>query len=420
MFKTVISGCVLLAVFAVFFACKPSKAVVANDNLLESLMQQRLADFAAVLQNRDSMRVQIVYTRIDRDKHNRPHFTDYFFNVKPAAYFYPASTVKMPVAFLAMEKANKLGIPLTSTMITEKGADGLTAVFNDPTTADGRPTLAQYVKKIFLVSDNDANNRLYEFLGQQYLHDQLKAKGYGDAQIVRRLAISMPEELHRLTNPVRFIDTSGKTVYEQSLQNSRYSYLQRNDFLGKGYINDAGKLVSEPMDFSRKNRIYLYDLHKQLRSVLFPEAVPEKERFHLKEEDYQFLYQYMSQLPSETSYPAYDSAHFYDAYCKFLMFGTHKNKALPKHIRIFNKVGWSYGFLTDVAYIVDFEKNIEFMLSATIYANTDGILNDDNYDYETVGLPFMEKLGQLLYNYEVKRNRTHQPDLSKFKITYEK
>lgn len=420
MFKTVIFGCVLLAVFAVFFACKPSKAVVANDNLLESLMQQRLADFAAVLQNRDSMRVQIVYTRIDRDKHNRPHFTDYFFNVKPAAYFYPASTVKMPVAFLAMEKANKLGIPLTSTMITEKGADGLTAVFNDPTTADGRPTLAQYVKKIFLVSDNDANNRLYEFLGQQYLHDQLKAKGYGDAQIVRRLAISMPEELHRLTNPVRFIDTSGKTVYEQSLQNSRYSYLQRNDFLGKGYINDAGKLVSEPMDFSRKNRIYLYDLHKQLRSVLFPEAVPEKERFHLKEEDYQFLYQYMSQLPSETSYPAYDSAHFYDAYCKFLMFGTHKNKVLPKHIRIFNKVGWSYGFLTDVAYIVDFEKNIEFMLSATIYANTDGILNDDNYDYETVGLPFMEKLGQLLYNYEVKRNRTHQPDLSKFKITYEK
>ncbi len=60
------------------------------------------------------------------------------------------------------------------------------------------------------------------------------------------------------------------------------------------------------------------------------------------------------------------------------------------------------------------------MLSATIYANADGILNDDKYDYETVGLPFMEKLGQLLYNYEVKRNRTHQPDLSKFKITYEK
>jgi hypothetical protein len=420
MFKTVISGCVLLAALAVFYACKPSKAVVANDQLLENLMQQRLQDFGPVLQNRDSMRIQIVYTRIDRDKHNRPHFTDYFFNVKPEVYFYPASVVKMPVAFLAMEKANALGIPLTSAMITEKGAEGLTAVYNDPTTPDGRPTLAHYVKKLFLVSDNDANNRLYEFLGQQYLHDQLKAKGYSDAQIVRRLAISMPEELHRLTNPVRFMDSSGKTIYDQPLQKSQYTYLQRNDFLGKGYISDAGKMVSEPMDFSRKNRIYLYNLHKQLRSVLFPEAVPEKERFKLKLEDYRFLYQYMSQLPSETRYPEYDTAHFYDAYCKFLLFGTQKNKPLPKHIRSFNKVGWSYGFLTDVAYIADFEKNIEFMLSATVYVNADGILNDDQYDYERVGLPFLEKLGQLVYDYEAKRKRTYQPDLSKFKLTYEK
>ncbi|WP_205755879.1 serine hydrolase [Lacibacter luteus] len=394
--------------------------MASNENFLESLMQANPTDFAAILDNRDSMRVQIVYTRIDRDKQNRPHFTDYFFNYKHAVYFYPASTVKMPVAFLAMEKANKLGIPLLSTMITEKGQEGLSAVYNDPTTADGRPSLAHYVKKIFLVSDNDANNRLYEFLDQQYLHDQLKTKGYPDAQIVRRLAIAMPESLHRITNPVRFLDTSGKLLYEQPLQNSNMEYLQRHDFLGKGYMNDSEVLVNEPMDFSRKNRVYLYDLHKVLRSVLFPAAVLEKERFDLKQEDYRFLYQYMSQLPSETRYPEYDTSAFYDAYCKFLLFGTQKHKSLPKHIRSFNKPGWSYGFLTDVAYIVDFEKNVEFMLSATIYCNSDGILNDDKYDYNTVGLPFLEKLGQTIYAYEVKRKRKHQPDLSVFKVNYDK
>lgn len=418
--KTLFAGCIILVASIVFYACKTSKTVVANDQLLEKLMKQQLPEFASVLQNRDSMRLQIVYTRIDRDKHNHPHFSDYFYHVNPATYFYPASAVKMPVAFLAMEKANELGIPLFSTMITEKGADGLTAVYNDPTTPDGRPTLAHYVKKLFLVSDNDANNRLYEFLGQQYLHDQLNAKGYSDAQILRRLSVSMPEELHRLTNPVRFVNTAGETIYEQPLQNSRYSYLQRNDWIGKGYWNDAGKLVNEPMDFSRKNRIYLYDLHKQLRSVLFPEAVSATERFNLKAEDYRFLYQYMSQFPAETKFPEYDSAHFPDAYCKFLLFGTQQHKVIPKHIRSFNKVGWSYGFLTDVAYIVDFEKKIEFMLSATLYVNKDGILNDDQYDYETVGLPFLEKLGQVVYDYETKRKRTYPPDLSKFKLTYEK
>ena len=48
---------------------------------------------------------------------------------------------------------------------------------------------------------------------------------------------------------------------------------------------------------------------------------------------------YMSQLPTETSSPAYqkDTA-MYDAYCKFLMFGDSR-ESIPGTIRIFNKVG---------------------------------------------------------------------------------
>ena len=102
------------------------------------------------------------------------------------------------------------------------------------------------------------------------------------------------------------------------------------------------------------------------------------------------------------------------------MYGTRKQERIPGHIRIFNKVGWAYGFLTDVAYVVDFEKKIEFMLSATIYCNSDGVLNDDTYDYETVGLPFLEQLGRVVYEYELGRKRKHQPDLSRFKVAYDR
>jgi hypothetical protein len=420
MFKGVLFLCFGLVLMALSQSCKTGKTVVANENFLENLMGSRPADFSDLLQKRDSFRIQVVYTRIDRDKKNRPHFTDFHFNHQPGMYFYPASTVKMPVAFLALEKLNQLGLHRSSTMITEKGGEGLTSVLNDPTSADGRPSIEHYIKKIFVVSDNDANNRLYEFLGQQYLQDQLAAKGYTDAQIIRRLAITMPEELHRTTNPVSFRDTAGKILYEQPLLRSNYVYQQRNTFLGKGYLNDQDQLVNEPMDFSAKNRIYLNDLHQLLRSVLFPESVPEKQRFNLREEDYRFLYQYMSQLPGETSFPEYDTTQFFDAYGKFLLFGTQKKSSLPRQIRIFNKVGWSYGFLTDVAYIVDFEKNIEFMLSATIYCNSDGILNDNKYDYESIGLPFLEKLGKAVYEHELSRRRRHQPNLSKFKLTYDK
>ena len=93
---------------------------------------------------------------------------------------------------------------------------------------------------------------------------------------------------------------------------------------------------------------------------------------------------------------------------------------MTPNIRIFNKVGDAYGFLTDVAYIVDFEKKIEFMLSARIYCNADGILNDDAYDYETTGFPFMKQLGKMIYEYELARPRTVKPDLSAFKMIYDK
>jgi hypothetical protein len=81
-------------------------------------------------------------------------------------------------------------------------------------------------------------------------------------------------------------------------------------------------------------------------------------------------------------------------------------------------VGDAYGFLTDAAYVVDFKNNIEFMLSATILCNSDGIYNDDQYEYETVGFPFMKNLGKVIYDYELHRPRKNAPDLSLFKIDY--
>ena len=89
-------------------------------------------------------------------------------------------------------------------------------------------------------------------------------------------------------------------------------------------------------------------------------------------------------------------------------------------IAVFNKEGDAYGFLTDINYFVDFDRRIEFMLSATIYCNQDEILNDDKYDYDSLGLPFMKQLGRVIYDYETKRKRAHIPGLMKFRLKYDK
>jgi hypothetical protein len=112
----------------------------------------------------------------------------------------------------------------------------------------------------------------------------------------------------------------------------------------------------------------------------------------------------------------YDTS-YYNSYGKFFIYGDTKKK-IPANIRIFNKAGWAYGTLTDNAYIIDLENKVELLLTATILVNENGIFNDDQYEYQTIGLPFLANLGRIIFEYEYKRKKKNLPDLSKFNIDY--
>lgn len=409
-------------------ACHPVQKITRvtareEDEFIPRLLQSHPQAFDSVLRHQDEYGVQIIYTQIDRKRNGEPILTDHFFN-ESDKYFYPASTVKLPVSLLALQKLNRLKIKdldKNTSMVTEAAYSGQTAVYNDPTSHDGRPTVGQYIKKIFLVSDNDAFNRLYEFLGQDYINKSLHKMGYRDAEIIHRLSIGLSEDENRHTNPVKFFavpgpqDTSLKMIYEKPLQNSEWIYATRNDRKGKGYY-DGDKLVNEPFDFSIKNRLGLADLHSMLKSIFFPKEFRKRQRFNVTKNDYQFVWKYMSMFPRESNFPSYDST-YHDAFSRFILWGD-GSEAQTGNIRIFHKSGEAYGFLTDVCYLVDFENNVEFMLSATIHCNSDGIYNDDRYDYETIGYPFLKNLGQVFYEFELNRPKRYKADLSALRIDY--
>lgn len=389
------------------------------DTFIHNLLGKYPQFFDSIVLQKEKLGIQIIYTRIDRSKKGRPQFTDHFYGNDSRRYFYPASTVKLPVAILALQKLNELKIPgldRNTTMIT--GAEGgrQTTVINDHSAPDGRPTIAHYIKKILLVSDNDAFNRLYEFLGQEYINNTLHGMGYTNAQIIHRLEISLTEEENRYTNPVRFLDSAGGVIYEKAAEKSRLLYAPRDIKMGKGFYR-SGQLINAPFDFSIKNRLALEELHSIVRSIIFPGAVPEKIRFNLTEDDYVFLRKYMSMMPYESRSPVYDTAGYWDTYVKFLYYGSEKGKA-EQDIRIFNKPGDAYGFLIDAAYFIDRKNSIEFFLSAAIHCNSDEIFNDDKYEYNTIGLPFMKNLGRVIYEYERTRVRKYQPVLSSMFFDY--
>jgi hypothetical protein len=409
-----------MRLFLLFCLLAVTKLHAQDTVLLRQLMQTKPELFNTILQNRDSFRVQIMYTQIDRDRKNKPVFTDYSFHLNPNEYFYPASTVKMPVAFLALEKlskAKRAGLPvdLQTTMITDS-IDMIRHINKLQDTVSNRSTIERFIKQIFLVSNNDAFNRLYEYLGQEFIQQSLRAKGYPDAIIRHWLSVSRTDEQNRRSHHVTFLTNTGDLLTTQPPAESKAVFPPLQARLGMGYY-DGSQLIPEPFVFDSKNRVYLQDFHRMLQTVMMPDAFPKKQQFDFTKEDYDFLYRWMSAFPSESESPKYDTSKVGDASAKFLFYGAAKGRA-PKHIRIFNKIGGAYGFLTDVCYFVDFENKIEFFLSATILCNSDGVFNDDKYDYDAVGYPFLKNLGQLVYEHEVKRKKKRLPDLSRYKIEY--
>ena len=403
---------------------------VSNEDIIAQLLRSNPEKFKKFLDNPSEYKIQIIYTKIDRDKQNVPHFTQYNCQLDPKNYFYPASLVKLPVVALSLEKINKLktdslkAYPKISSLSKETRMKFDSAYYcqsivdKDTTAENGFPSIAHSIKKMMLVSDNDGYTQMYEFLGQEYVNKALWAKGYTSARIIHRFKVCDNMQ-NRYTNPITFFNERGEEIYKQKMQ---YNPDQLQNFLGSVKVGrksvEKNKVMDHPKDFTYMNYLGLEDINSILISIMFPNAVDEKHRFQLTLDDRHFLWKYMSMYPAECSAPKYNSKDYWCSYKKYFMYGDSKDSITDKSIRIFNVVGQSFGFLSDVAYVADFKNNVEFLLSAVIYVNSDGIMNDGKYDYDAIGFPFLANLGRVIYEYEKKRARAVVPDLKEFKMDY--
>lgn len=350
----------------------PLRMVLASDNP----KIKRVVDSVAPYE------VQIRYTQIDR-QNDSVIFTDFDYQVDSSHYFYPASTVKLPIAILALEKLNKID-----------GMDIDTRFYIEGDSVE--TTFAKSISAIFAISDNESSNRLFEFLGQDILNNSLEKKEVGPFRIVHRLGLHSDDVT---TKPlIVYEDDSTTTIIEGSINTPAKPLNIEGLFKGSAFY-DNDSLFHEPFDLSLKNYYPIETQHEVLKRIIFPEHFPPDKRFDLNEKQSRFLLDAMQTLPRAAGY---DPDKYYDGYCKFFMFGDSKEH-IPEHIKIYNKVGFAFGTLTDCAYISDTKNDIDFLLTATILVNKNTIFNDDIYEYDSVGIPFLAELGRQLYTYE--RNR---------------
>lgn len=413
---------ILRCIFASIFLCFTASIGFAQENdektddLLARLLALASSKFSHITQNASKYNLQIIYTQVIRDKDNHPTLKEFTYRLDPKAYFYPASLVKLPLVALSLEKLNEMhveGVNKYTRMGTGKATACQTPIVGNNPYDKNPPSIARYIEQILLVSDNNAYTRLYEFLGQGYIHKKLREKEFNDIRIVRRFASACDSFQNRYTNPINFYDPTCKLIYTQPPQFNPEPYIPPYGpvKIGKGYYS-YGKFIAAPYDFTKENHLSLRDVNDILIALILPEAVPPQKRFNLTNEDYNFLRQAMSAYPREGSINPYNpKSGYFDAYKKYLYYGRDSKTSIEPNIRIYNIVGWAYGYLTDCAYIVDHENNIEFFLSATIWANKNSVFNNEaNYEYYQKGFPFLRDLGKLIHNYELTLDKKILPN----------
>lgn len=357
----------------------------------------------SVVANKDKFRLQIIYTTIDRTAKGYPTLKKYHFNVNDENYFYPASLAKLPMAVLAIDKLNSLGIEGVSIYNSFKTSSPFAPANSSPE-SDSLQTrylsLASHILRTFMLSDNYSPNYLYEFLGHEYLNKRMKELGLQKSIINQRFATGTAETI-RTTHPIEFHGDEGEILFYQPASRSELSIKEVTVNTRIGQAHYFGKkFIKKPLDFRYDNYLPLEEIDKLMTAIIFPELNITTTHLNLQVEDYKFLHLATSSLPNTCYYPDYGPQSFYsDNYRKFIMFGDLK-EPIPKKIIINNKVGLAYGFISDIAYIKDPLSRVEFMLSVVLYVNEDQILNDGVYQYETIGLPFLGKLGRLVYDYE--------------------
>jgi cell division protein FtsI/penicillin-binding protein 2 len=251
-----------------------------NSSILEQALASENPNIKRVMDSVKQYQVQIRYTKIDR-RNDSLLFTDYDFQVENDSYFYPASTVKFPVAVLALERLNETDTLDRNTRYYIEG-DSIESTFTED------------ISQVFAVSDNFANNRMVELLGQDVINTKLIDKGIEPVRISHRLGYHS-EDLN--TKPlIIYLNDSTTGITTPSI-NTATNPLQLKDIKkGIGYYeNDL--FIKEPFDFSLKNYYPIDAQHEVLKRVIFPNEYNKAQRFNLSDEQYNFfLFLYLRDL----------------------------------------------------------------------------------------------------------------------------
>ena len=377
-------ACLLLSI--ILFGCSletnPIKSSFRKNDFLKEIIKEK-----------EDYEIQVLLTKIDQ-YNSQVDFQEYKYQLDDNKYFYPASTIKLPIVVLALKKINELRskgseITLKSKIILNYKDDYSELLIRDSITS-----FQNLIADVFLVSDNSASNILIDFIGYNYFNEEMKNAGFDKTYLNHKF------------NPDPYVNSTWQI---SDLDNNLISSLNDNQKIIKA--NDKtiglekgekryfkGEILDESLNFSEKNRSSITDMHNLIKYIFYPEIFDSTNTFNLNVEDYDFLRYWMSRFTYEDIGEKFiGDEKFFETYNKFFIHGDEQSLS-NEQIRVYNKIGQAYGTSIDNGLIKNYQDNIEFILTATIYTNKNKVINDNLYEYDDIAVPFLAKLSRSIYS----------------------
>ncbi len=373
----------LLAVCSSLLSCNsnPIELVLKSDPYLKE-----------IIKDKEDYEIQVMLTKVNHNN-TKIDFQNYQYQHDENQYFYPASTIKLPIVVLTLKKINELRSKGSDITLKSKIILNNVDNYSNFKLQDSITSFQNLIADIFLVSDNSASNILIDFIGYNYFNDEMQNAGFDRTYLNHKF------------NPDPYVNSTWQI---SDLDNNIISSINDNqkiikaddkiNGLDKGerrYFN--GEILDESLNFSEKNRFSITDMHNLIKYIFYPEIFDKANTFNLNVEDYDFIRYWMSRFTYEDIGEKFiGDEKFFETYNKFFIHGDEQSVS-NEQIRVYNKIGQAYGTSIDNGLIKNYQNNVEFILTSTIYTNKNKVINDNLYEYDDIAEPFLAKLSRAIY-----------------------
>lgn len=383
-----------------------SLQLYAQSNVLDSLLKNVHSEFSEVFNHPNTYRFQLIYTKINYLPDGVVQFEDNYFYYSDTVYNYPASMVKLPVSIAAVKKTevmNNEQIDWENKILMDSLFCQKSLLF-DSIGFPQYPHLKKWIKRMLILSDNQAYTHTYDFLNCKTLHQWLNEWGFEHARISHKFISSCINDSTFYTPTIYLLNSNNDTIFIQ-YQDSICKFNSASKNYSVGYsikkIKKRKKTIRKkiPKTFVKHNDWPLDYSHQLMKLLIFDEQL---KKLNIQQKHRDSLIRYLGAYPREYNELNADTNDYYDTWKKFFIYGAKFKRINTDTLRSINIIGRAYGFLSETAYIIDFKNNVDFVLSASIYVNPDNIMNN-KYNYP-VAYQFFYQISRLIYEYEKANN----------------